>query len=371
MPAYKDKRDGTWRYRKWVKLPNGTSTRITGTPSIDTKAAAEHAEHMHIDRLMHPERAQLTAPTAPHRKEMPTVKDFSERFTKEYRPKDQKPTERYAKKNILASHLVPFFGPVRLDEIGQGHLDAFVAKQTVSNKTINNRLSVLSTMPRYAHELGIIPEPKLRFHIKATSADVPAVPMADVRKLVASASLVYQAAVLLAAEAGLRIGEIRGLQWSDVKTTHIEVRRSIDQAGNVGAPKNAKARKVSLSPTVQAQLAMLPKRALWVLCTDEGQPLRYEVMLETIGTIYTAAGVTVPASETGATLPWHSLRHTFGTELAARGVPLPVIKELMGHADIKTTMRYVTVTGSQLDAAIALTFGQPVGNAPAEASEST
>ena len=90
-------------------------------------------------------------------------------------------------------------------------------RSTVSNKTINNRLSVLSTLLRYAFDLGIAPEPKLRFHIKATSADVPAVPMDDVRKLVAEATLFYQAAILLAAEAGLRVGEIRGLQWSDVR----------------------------------------------------------------------------------------------------------------------------------------------------------
>ena len=64
-------------------------------------------------------------------------------------------------------------------------------------------------------------------------------------------------------------------------------------------------------------------------------------------------------------------RHTFGTELAARGIPLPSIQKLMGHADIKTTMRYVTTTEAQLSAAIALTFGQPVGNTPAEGSESS
>jgi len=59
------------------------------------------------------------------------------------------------------------------------------------------------------------------------------------------------------------------------------------------------------------------------------------------------------------------LRHTFGTECAARGVPLPILKELMGHEDIDTTMRYVTVTADQLGAAITRAFGaerQPVGN---------
>ena len=65
----------------------------------------------------------------------------------------------------------------------------------------------------------------------------------------------------LAAEAGLRIGEIRGLQWSDVKPDHIVVRRAIDQAGNVTAPKSNKSRKVPLSPALLTHLAKLPKRA--------------------------------------------------------------------------------------------------------------
>jgi len=43
-----------------------------------------------------------------------------------------------------------------------------------------------------------------------------------------------------------------------------------------------------------------------------------------------------------------------------------VLEELMGHASIATTMRYVTVTSGQLDAAIRQAFGQQVGNAPAE-----
>jgi site-specific recombinase XerD len=95
--------------------------------------------------------------------------------------------------------------------------------------------------------------------------------------------------------------------------------------------------------------------------------MNYERMLEGINALYELAGVAVPVSESGVTMPWHSLRHTFGTECAARGVPVPVIKELMGHASIATTMRYVTVTSGQLDAAIRQAFGQRVGNGSAEA----
>ena len=54
-----------------------------------------------------------------------------------------------------------------------------------------------------------------------------------------------------------------------------------------------------------------------------------------------------------------------------RGVPLPAIKELMGHSTITTTMRYAHVAPSTLRTAIemlnpktmmATDSGQPVGN---------
>lgn len=36
----------------------------------------------------------------------------------------------------------------------------------------------------------------------------------------------------------------------------------------------------------------------------------------------------------------HDLRHTFASHLAMKGVPIPIIKELLGHSDISTTMMY-------------------------------
>jgi integrase/recombinase XerD len=62
----------------------------------------------------------------------------------------------------------------------------------------------------------------------------------------------------------------------------------------------------------------------------------------------------------------HSLRHSYGTELAARGVPLPVIQRLMGHADVRTTMRYITVGESQLRDAVSSAFGTRGGGVAAD-----
>ena len=38
---------------------------------------------------------------------------------------------------------------------------------------------------------------------------------------------------------------------------------------------------------------------------------------------------------------FHDLRHTAGTRLGEMGIPVQVISKILGHSDIRTTMRYV------------------------------
>jgi integrase len=49
-------------------------------------------------------------------------------------------------------------------------------------------------------------------------------------------------------------------------------------------------------------------------------------------------------------LSLHGLRHTFGTRLAAAGVPLVKIQEWMGHENAETTRIYVDCRPSVHDA---------------------
>jgi len=51
-------------------------------------------------------------------------------------------------------------------------------------------------------------------------------------------------------------------------------------------------------------------------------------------------------------LGWHSLRHTFASQMIMSGADLVTVSKLLGHSDIKTTMIYSHLTGDHIRQAV-------------------
>ncbi|MBE0551903.1 MAG: tyrosine-type recombinase/integrase [Ignavibacterium sp.] len=60
------------------------------------------------------------------------------------------------------------------------------------------------------------------------------------------------------------------------------------------------------------------------------------------------------AAELNDDIHFHNLRHSFASNLVQRGVNLYVVKELLGHEDIKTTQIYSHIQNQNLYDAVCL-----------------
>ena len=156
--------------------------------------------------------------------------------------------------------------------------------------------------------------------------------------------------MLLGGEAGLRCGEMIGLEWTDVdlEKRQLCVARS-EWRGHVSVPKGGRIRYVPLTKRlVTALKAGRHLRGQRVLCDEEGKPLTQKMIQVMMRRAARRANV-----KPGI----HILRHTFCSHLAMRGAPARAIQELAGHQDLATTQRYMHLSPAALDAAIRLLDG--------------
>jgi site-specific recombinase XerD len=133
--------------------------------------------------------------------------------------------------------------------------------------------------------------------------------------------------------AGLRKQEIFSLEWQDVNFKRGEI--TIRNKDNF-APKSRKFRVIPLHGSLKKILKPLTK--ISGQCFDITNQRRLfgriirKVNLQGIG--------------------WHSLRHTFASQLVMAGVDLATVAKLLGHSSITTTMIYSHLSPDHVRGAI-------------------
>ncbi len=94
--------------------------------------------------------------------------------------------------------------------------------------------------------------------------------------------------------------------------------------------------------------AVPPTTVLWV--SDKGLPMNYSQLEYLVERAYRAAGIN-GHRPSGALV--HSLRHSFATRAMEYGASAMEVKELLGHASLETTQRYVDARPEHLRSAVA------------------
>ena len=341
--------NGGWELDIRVQLPDGSVIRERKKAAASSKQAAQKwAESRDRVLLVHGK----PKPAKEDVQKIPTLREFGLRFLDGYAKANRlKPSGIASKETVLRVHLAKAFGDKRLDEISTEdvqRLKAALAER--APKTVNNILTTLSVVLKTAVEWGVIervpcsikllkpPKGEASFHdfeeferlVEAARSEAPALLVA-----------------LLGGEAGLRCGEIMGLEWTDVDFAkrQLTVARS-EWKGQVTMPKGGRIRYVPMTRRlVEALRDARHLRGPRVLCDGAGKPLTQKVVQVLVRRTARRANV-----KPGI----HILRHTFCSHLAMRGAPARAIQELAGHQDLGTTQRYMHLSPAALDAAIRL-----------------
>lgn len=126
------------------------------------------------------------------------------------------------------------------------------------------------------------------------------------------------AQISFAMNTGLRASEQKRALWADIDVERRQV--------HVKVSKNGAARHIPLNEPAMEALAILRGSSdLERVFPQQHYRMWFEIALE-------ASGV--------KDFHWHCLRHTFASRLVMAGVDICTVAELMGHRDLKMTMRY-------------------------------
>ncbi len=249
---------------------------------------------------------------------------------------------------LLSRHLVPYFGPLLLSEIGPVQVQGFLsekAKAETSWHTLRNLRNLLSCVFRTAVEWGYLAEnpvsraklPPRNIRPNGTQFLTPV----QVRQLAAELCEPYRSMTLMAVLTGLRRGELFALRWEavDLDKGVLEVRETVYR-GRPSTPKTKSSyRRIPLSVPVVQLLTTLkaqqPNGGGLVFASRRGTPINPDNVLRR---------VLHPACKRLELPPvgWHIFRHTHATLLSDLGESLKTAQALLGHSDLDTTLTFYT-----------------------------
>ena len=341
-----------WIVDLTVQIPGGSIARFREVPKIQTRRGAEQYERQRLAELLAGRQQPKEVPAPVEKREVvPTIAAFTKQFIDNYAVANNKPSEVASKQSALRFHILPVLGHLSLDKVGPAQIEAFKAmklKEGLSPKTVNNHLIVLRRMLSVAEEWELIKHvPKFKW-LKVPEVEFDFLTFEEAAKFLATGEGEWRTMIAVAMKAGLRQGEILGLRWKDVDlvTGKIIVRQS-SVRGIVGTPKGWRSREIELCSDLWDILkAHRHLRGELVFCDLDGQMLTKNQCRRPLYDVCKRASL--------RQIGWHVLRHTFASHLVMRGVPIRVVQELLGHRDIKTTMRYAHLSPQSRRDAVAL-----------------
>lgn len=319
---------GCWQLNFYFELPDGTMFRKREKCRLSSKSAANDQWKKREVELY----KELTAPKPALIG--PKLSEYWPMYVLHCKGERQKPAT-LENKRWYWNRWLKTLGDLHLSEITNAEVSKLrTAMLERSASTVNNVVYALTGCLECAMAHGLIAAmpfkvERLPRKKKARGFFTPV----QLEALLNHATKEERVLILLGSHAGLRAGEICGLNKADVNLAEdfLTVRRTVRRKV-VGTPKNGHEREVALSATLKAELTA------YMTEHPQGERVLTDVTVAMLGRWLRACCIRAglpPTSET------HLLRHSFVTNLGAAGAVPRVIMDQAGHHGLDVTLGYM------------------------------
>lgn len=280
----------------------------------------------------------------------------------------QKASTQLKYQTMINNHILPELGNKKISEIDAFLLNAFLLKKLDCGSLNGNH----ALSPSYVRTMGIILTSIIDYAVKMgyckafkTKIVKPYEPRPEITVMELDAQKKLEQAlkhdysgtsigVMLALNAGLRIGEVCALKWDDIdlQSAIIQIRHSVSRIKNksgtsaktmlvIDHPKtNHSNRDIPINSKLLEYLKEAKKEAssVFVISTQKSflSPRTFEYRFHKL-----------LAAQNIENTNFHALRHTFATRCVELGVDIKTLSEVLGHANVGITLN--TYVHSSID----------------------
>ena len=221
----------------------------------------------------------------------------------------------------------------------------------LSPRTINHQVGLAVAALRWAYEREIVnraPPKWKRLDVKGQSPR-KYLTATELRRLFAALDRSefrrLRPVVMLAAYAGLRLGEIVALRWQDVDLDdgwiHVRPRKG-------WSPKTAASeRSIPITEELASLLCVPPTCRTWVAARAPGAQWNRRHLGQNVRRLFDAAELHAEGPHT-----LHRLRGTFATEVLRSSGDLRSLQAILGHANLSVTSVYLAEVDEHKRAAV-------------------
>ena len=285
-----------------------------------------------------------------------TVKDYMEYWLEIHRASLKLSTYALYRRH-LNNHILPGLGQYQLQSLKVDQLQAFYSKkqqERLSPKTLRLLHTILSTAFKDAvrwKRLSV----NVCEHVKlprVSRRDIKPLDQDQARRLLAVAKGgPLESLLTLALVTGMRLGEILALHWNDISSEEktLQVLHTVDYIQGYGfvesEPKTENSRRTLAIPQIALDTLKQHRTAQLAIRLQAGTAWQEQGLVFTnehggyLGRTRVHAIFRKLLKQAGLPpMRFHDLRHSAATILLSMGVNAKVVQEILGHANISTTL---------------------------------